>query len=122
MATTAASVNVTTALFSTTSSNGAPEPWVVGVIVGAIVLALVLVGLVVFCLLKGRRAEQPAAVNNAAELKQPPQSEYGKLAPAPPLYGDVTDVRDANANANGYDIVKLNPQAEYDAPDSTLKF
>jgi hypothetical protein len=105
----------TTALLSisttaTPSSSAALELWVMIVIVGGAVLALVLVGLAVFCLVKRRLAQQPTVVNNAAELKQPPQSKYGLHTPSPTSYGDVTDVRG------------VNPQATYDAPDSTLKF
>jgi hypothetical protein len=48
------------------------------VIVGGAALALILVGLAVFFLLKRRRAQEPAINNKAAELKQP-QSNYAAI-------------------------------------------
>jgi hypothetical protein len=55
------------------------------VIVGGAVLALILVGLAVFFLLKRRRAQKPAAASNsnATELTQP-QSDYAAINVAPP--------------------------------------
>jgi hypothetical protein len=130
---------LTTALISITSitpSSGSVEPWMIGVIVGGAVLALLLVGVVVGCLVKRRRAQQAVATkaNNAAELKQAPQSDYGQLGVSPPpsygdvgdvqapakTYADVADVRGAAANV--YDVIKVAAPADYDAPDSTLKF
>jgi hypothetical protein len=138
-----ASANLTTALTSAlisatsiTPSSGTVEPWVIGVIVGGAILALLLVGVVGFCLVKRRRAQQAVAIktNNAAELKPAPQSDYGQLSVSPPpsygdagdvrapakTYADVADVRAAAANA--YDIIKVAAPADYDAPNSTLKF
>jgi ribosomal protein L18E len=53
------------------------------VIVGGAVLALILVGVAVFFLLKRRRAQEPAINNKAAELKQP-QSNYAAINVSPP--------------------------------------
>jgi hypothetical protein len=105
-----------------------------------VLLALFGGGVAVFCVFKHRRrrAQHAAATNtdtnngnaNATELKPPPNSEYGRLVVAPaPTYSDVADVQApaktygdvADVRANDYDIVKVSPQAEYDAPDSTLK-
>jgi ribosomal protein L18E len=48
------------------------------VIVGGAALALILVGVAVFFLLKRRRAQKTAINNKAAELKQP-QSNYAAI-------------------------------------------
>jgi hypothetical protein len=132
--TTTATASALLSITAAALSSGGPEPWVVGVIIGGVVLALVLVGLVVLFLLKRRRAQQPTADGNAAELKkQSPHSEYGQLGlnPAPvyedvadvqapaQTYADVSDVRGVAANV--YDIVKVSPPSEYDARDATLK-
>jgi len=61
------------------SSSGGVEPWILGVIISGAVLAVVLVGLVVFCIIKRRRTEQPAG-KPAAELKQ----EYAAISVRPP--------------------------------------
>jgi hypothetical protein len=84
------------------------DPDNTGIIVGAVLGAFgaVLVGVAVFCVLKRRRAQQPVAVNNAAELKQPPQSHYA----------DVADVRNPYRS-----IVKVSQTAEYEAPDSPFQ-
>jgi hypothetical protein len=137
-ATASATMTATSAVPPSESSNvsaemsalSSVEPWVIGVIVGGAVLALLLVGVVVGCLVKRRRAQQAVATkaNNAAELKQAPQSDYGQLGVSPPpsygdvgdVYADVADVRGAAANV--YDVIKVAAPADYDAPDSTLKF
>jgi trimeric autotransporter adhesin len=61
------------------SSSGGVEPWILGVIISGAVLAVVLVGLVVFCIMKRRRTEQPAD-KPAPELKQ----EYAAISVRPP--------------------------------------
>jgi hypothetical protein len=114
------STTATTTLSSTTPLSpptGGLEPWIVGVIIGGAVFALLLVGVAVFCVLKRRRAQQPV------ELKQPtPSPTYADVtdvrAPAE-TYGDVADVRGVATNAHA---VKVSPQALHDAPESPLKF
>jgi hypothetical protein len=107
-----------TALVSApTSTTREPfDPRIIGVII-AVLVAVLLIGLCVFCILK-RRRQQPKAVNNeaegATELKQP--SNYAVLPPAK-TYGDVSDVR-----AVGNYVIVKSPKSEYDAPDSTLQF
>jgi hypothetical protein len=83
---------------STTSSNALPIPpstddgsWVVGVIVGGAVLAVLLVGLVIFCIFRCRRGQKASNNNSpaAAEMKQqlpptdaqaqPDQSNYAMI-------------------------------------------
>jgi hypothetical protein len=111
---------VTTAFLSTSTpsptSGGGLEPWILGVIVGGALLALLLIGLAVFFLLKRRRAQEPAA----AELKQQAPPDVGDVPQAPKLYADVSDVRSAAANV--YGNVNVSPPNEYDAPDSKLQF
>jgi hypothetical protein len=83
------------------------------VIVGGAVLALILVGLAVFFLLKRRRAQEPAAAtnSNATELTQP-QSDYAAINVAPP--GDYdrgrVDSNDQPAPTN-YSVI---PASDYD--------
>jgi hypothetical protein len=72
----------------TPSSSAALEPWVLGVIVGGAVLALILVGVAVFFLLKRRRARQPPTEKPAAAQ---PQSNYAPINVTPP--GDYTQGR-----------------------------
>ena len=116
-----------TAAVPTSTSNGEFEPWIVGVIVGGAALAVLLIGLVAFCILK-RRRERPTT---AAELIKPhgrlaPASSYGDVAdvkaPASVYqYADASDVRNANANANNaYGVI--HKQGEYEAADSPLHF
>jgi hypothetical protein len=79
----------------TSTSSSEFEPWIVGVIVGGAVLAVLLVGLAVCCTIKRRRrADRPPT----AEMKQPPQpaSEYAAVSVAP---------RERNAN---YDNGRMN--------------
>jgi hypothetical protein len=52
---------------------------VIGVIVGGAVLALLLVGLVVGCLVKRRRAQQPPADKPAAAEMKPAPSNYAVI-------------------------------------------
>jgi hypothetical protein len=83
-----------TPTFTLTTSGGdlepssGVEPWILGVIIGGALLAVVLVGLVVFCIVKRRRhAEEQPAGKPAAELKQqyaaisvrPPDDDYDEL-------------------------------------------
>jgi hypothetical protein len=94
--TTTASTMFTTARLSpatASASNGGLEPWVIGVLIGGAVLALVLVALGFICNHKHRQRAQ-----RAAELAKEPHSENGGELVAPPatsphFYGDITDVR-----------------------------
>jgi hypothetical protein len=94
--TTTASTMFTTARLSpatASASIGGLEPWVVGVLIGGAVLALVLVALGFICNHKHRQRAQ-----RAAELAKEPHSENGGELAAPPatsphFYGDITDVR-----------------------------
>jgi uncharacterized iron-regulated membrane protein len=87
----------------------------VGVIVGGVALALVLVGLAVFCFLKRRRTQQPAS----AELKQPAQSEsqYAAINVKPDEYDQswlkAGDNQPQPAPSN-YDVVPAN-SSDYDS-------
>jgi hypothetical protein len=91
----------------------------VGVIIGGVVLAVLLIGLAIFVIIKRRRAEQPqppkiasnatelkpaAVAGTTAELQRGAQSEYGVfVAPSShaKAYGDVDDVRKADDKTYG---------------------
>ena len=116
---TSASVAPTSTIGASTDSPAASgpvspsptDPDNTGIIVGAVLGAFgaVLVGVAVFCVLKRRRrAEQPEDVNNAAALKQPPQSEYA----------NVRDIANPYSSSR---IIKASQTAEYDAPDSPFE-
>jgi hypothetical protein len=122
-ATTGPDVDATSVSSSTTvadaPASGKFEPWMIGVIVGAAVLALI-VGLAVFFVAKRRREPPKAAADSAAaELKQSPHAGSGvpHASPVPrgrdsasaSVYDDVSDVHNSSAVA-------------YSAPDSTLVF
>jgi hypothetical protein len=81
------------------------------VIVGGAVLALILIGVAVFFLLKRRRAQEPAINNKAAELKQP-QSNYAAINVSPPREYDEgrLDSNDQPAPSN-YAVI---PAKDYD--------
>lgn len=97
---------------ATTLPSGEPEPWVVGVIVGGAALAVILVGVAVFFLLKRRRAQKPAINNKAAELKQP-QSNYAAINVSPPKEYDQgrLDSTDDQPAPSNYAVI---PAKDYD--------
>ena len=71
------SANVTTA-----TAPGTLEPWLIGVIVGGAALAILLVGLVVGCVLRGRRStKQPAT-----DKQLTPNPQYAAIDVAEPVY------------------------------------
>jgi hypothetical protein len=63
-----------TALLATTTSTSSSadlEPWVVGVIIGGVALAVLLVGLIIFCIFRRRRVQKASDSSPAAaEMKQ----------------------------------------------------
>jgi hypothetical protein len=88
----------------------------VGVIVGGAVLALLLVGVGVFCLVKRRRAQESPADRPAAatEMKQPlPASQYAPISVAPAEYGQGRidpsnyDVIPGQASASDYNVGRV---------------
>jgi hypothetical protein len=119
---TAATVTTATPTTATTTTSwtavnltnsDALEPWVLGVIVGGAVLALLLVGLAIGCILKRRARAQAAPDDNpsAAEMKQ--QSNYAAINVAAPP-GDYDQGRfDSNeddddqqpAQSNNYAVI-----------------
>jgi hypothetical protein len=109
---------LTSALISTTStpSSGTVEPWVIGVIVGGAILALLLVGVVGFCLVKRRRARQPPADKpGAAEMK--PQSNYAQINVQPSSNydkGRLTTNDELPAPSN-YAVMPAKSASDYDS-------
>jgi hypothetical protein len=83
------------------------------VIVGGAVLALILIGVAVFFLLKRRRAQKPASNNSAAELKQP-QSNYAAINVAPPKEYDDGRI-DLDSDSASADQVERAQTSEYTA-------
>jgi hypothetical protein len=99
---------------SSPSSSGPLESWLVGVIVGGAVLALLLVGVGVFCLVKHRRTQESPADRPAAatEMKQPlPASQYAPIAPAEYGQGRIDpsnyDVIPGQASASDYNVGRV---------------
>jgi hypothetical protein len=115
-ATSRASPNVTTALLSTTTltptTSAGLEPWIVGVIIGGAVLALLVVGVVVGCIVKRRGAQQPPADKPAAAEMNPPASLYARIV-VPNSAGDYdsgrmnVDAESAPAPASEYTVGRL---------------
>jgi hypothetical protein len=115
-ATSRASPNVTTALLSTTTltptTSAGLEPWILGVIIGGAVLALLVVGVVVGCIVKRRGAQQPPADKPAAAEMNPPASLYARIV-VPNSAGDYdsgrmnVDAESAPAPASEYTVGRL---------------
>jgi ribosomal protein L18E len=80
------------------------------VIVGGAVLALILVGVTVFFLLKRRRAQKPAINNKAAELKQP-QSNYAAINVSHEYDQGRLDSTDDQSAPSNYAVI---PAKDYD--------
>jgi hypothetical protein len=102
VSTTLTTLEALTISTTSTPSSGTVEPWVIGVIVGSAILVLLLVGVVVFCLIKRRRAQQPPVDKPfAAEMK-----------PAPSNYAQI------NVASSNYDQSWLNSNDEQPAPSN----
>jgi hypothetical protein len=105
------------ALISTTStpSSGTVEPWVIGVIVGGAILALLLVGVVGFCLVKRRRARQPPA-DKAAAAEMKPQSNYAQLSVPSSNYDQGRlKANDEQPAPSNYAVIPAKSASDYDS-------
>jgi hypothetical protein len=85
------------------------EPWIVGVIIGGAVLALILVGVAPVCIIKRRGARKVPANNPAAaEMNLQPLSTYAVIPAKSSQYdnGRMKNI-DGVAAASEYNIGRL---------------